>query len=307
MNKNQIKSEILSNKRKIIFSMHFRGVKTILSSESLQLGGKTIEQSLPSRELENHDPFLLLHHAGPYELKGEQAHFYVGPHPHRGFEPITFVFQGGVRHKDSLGNDSSIEAPGVQWISAGKGIIHSEQSSTKFEDQGGNFELIQLWVNLPSNLKMENATYMKCDEEELEEIELKNKGNSKVYLISGKEGNQIGKIQNRTGIKSLMGYLEPNTDLELSLSVKSASMVYVLGGNIEIEGTTVKEKQLAILDDEGTALRIKANETSRLLILEGKPIEEKVVSWGPYVMNTQREILEAMRDYNEGRMGFLAS
>ena len=287
--------------------MKSRGVKIVLNSESLQLGGKTIMQSLPSRQVENHDPFLLLHHAGPYDMRGEHAHFYVGPHPHRGFEPITFVFQGGVRHKDSLGNDSSIEAPGVQWISAGKGIIHSEQSSQHFEESGGNFELIQLWVNLPAHLKMERPTYAKCDENELEKIALEDSPNSKLYLISGDEGNQKGKILDRTGIKSLMGYLKKDASVHLKLKDKSASMVYVLGGEISINGTMVAGKQLALLEEDGAELQLKASEDSRVLILEGNPIQEEVVSWGPYVMNTQREIMEAMRDYNEGKMGFLAS
>ena len=287
--------------------MKSRGVKIVLNSESLQLGGKTIMQTLPSRQVENHDPFLLLHHAGPYEMSGTHAHFYVGPHPHRGFEPITFVFQGGVRHKDSLGNDSSIEAPGVQWISAGKGIIHSEQSSQHFEESGGNFELIQLWVNLPAQLKMESPTYAKCDQNELEEIFLDGSPGSKLYLISGDEGNQKGKILDRTGIKSLMGYLDKDARINLKLQDISASMIYVLGGKISINGTQVGDKQLALMEEDGTELQIEATEDSRILILEGNPIHEEVVSWGPYVMNTQREILEAMRDYNEGRMGFLAS
>lgn len=287
--------------------MKSRGVKLVVNSESLQLGGKTIEQTLPSKQVNNHDPFLLLHHAGPYEMTGEHAHFYVGPHPHRGFEPITFVFQGGVRHKDSLGNDSSVDAPGVQWISAGKGIIHSEQSSKRFEESGGNFELIQLWVNLPAHLKMERPTYVKCNEIELEKIAMEDSPNSKLYLISGEEGNQKGKILDRTGIKSLMGYLKRDAYVNLKLKDTSASMVYVLGGKISIDGTMIGDKQLALLEEVGTELQIKATEDSRILILDGNPIHEEVVSWGPYVMNTQREILEAMRDYNEGKMGFLAS
>lgn len=287
--------------------MRTRSIKKILEPQSLLLGGKTVSQSLPAESMENHDPFLLLHHAGPYNLNQENAHFYVGPHPHRGFEPITFVFQGGVNHKDSLGNDSSVEAPGVQWISAARGIIHSEQSSKKFEELGGNFELIQLWVNLPAEQKMKPATYIKSDAHALKQIPVANSSKSKLYLVSGKEGDIEGPINNRTNIKSMMAFLESEAEVHISLASESSAMVYVLGGQIEIDGQLIKGQDLAILDHQGETLQIKTLEDSRLLILEGKALREEVVSWGPYVMNNQREIMEAMRDYNQGKMGFLAS
>jgi redox-sensitive bicupin YhaK (pirin superfamily) len=287
--------------------MNSRGVNNILLPESLLLGGKTISQSLPTKLKENHDPFLLLHHAGPYNLKKENAQFYVGPHPHRGFEPITFVFQGGVRHKDSLGNDSSIEAPGAQWISAARGIIHSEHSSEQFENKGGNFELIQLWVNLPAELKMKPATYTKCDADELIQIPIPNSPDSKLYLVAGTQGDYQGAISSRTSVNALMAYLQTGAKVNLSLNEKSACMVYVLGGSISIGNKIIADKQLAILENKGSKLEINCESDSRLLILEGQKINEEIVSWGPYVMNTQREIMEAMRDYNQGKMGFLAS
>ena len=286
--------------------MKSRNIDRILEPDFLMLGGKTIAQTLPSSDVDQHDPFLLLHHAGPYDLKAENAHFYVGPHPHRGFEPITFVFQGGVRHKDSLGNDSSIEAPGSQWITAGRGIIHSEQSSAKFEELGGTFELIQLWVNLPAKLKMSPAKYQTANEAELINISDTPEKN-KVYLVSGEANHEKGKIISPTGIKSLMAYLKAGSKEIISLSENSSAIIYLLGGELDIQGQQVKDKQLAILQNEGTSLEITVNADSRVLILEGQALKEETVSWGPYVMNSQREIMEAMRDYNQGKMGFLAS
>lgn len=286
--------------------MEKRSIVSIQQPEYLRLGGMTIAQALPNQEIEQADPFLLLHHAGPVMLKPEFANFYVGPHPHRGFEPITFLFQGGVRHKDSLGNDSSIQAPGVQWITASRGIIHSEQSSDAFKENGGNFELIQLWVNLPAAQKMIPPAYQKAETEELPLIEFNNPHAGRLYLVSGEQQGKKGPINSLTGIRSYMGFFEANETLDLNLNPDSTTLVYVLEGHITIGDQEVKNKELAILDQKGSQLNLESLKHSRVLILEGNPLEEEVVSWGPYVMNTQREIMEAMRDYNMGKMGFLA-
>ena len=265
------------------------------------VGNSTVLQPIPQQDLSEGDPFLLLHHAEKKTI--EPGHgFYVGPHPHRGFQPVTFVFDGEVHHKDSLGNDSIVKTNGVQWINAGSGLMHSEGMSKRFLNEGGDFEMIQLWINLKKEDKMSTPTYTGANEAEMGKIET---DQTKIYVVSGDINGVKGPIKNLNNISSAMLKSLGEDQLKLNFA-GNTKLVYVLSGEVMVKGQTIIQQQLIQMDDE-MSLDIEITKPTRLLILGGDKIKEPIKAWGPYVMNTQTEILEALRDFEKGKMGFLSA
>ena len=263
------------------------------------VGNGTVLQPLPQKDIKEGDPFLLLHHAEKTYVEPGKG-FYVGPHPHRGFQPVTFVFDGEVQHKDSLGNESIVKTNGVQWISAGSGLHHSEGMPESFRKTGGDFEMIQLWINLRSEHKMTMPTYVGASEDEMGKIET---DHSTVFVVSGQINGVSGPVDNLTEAITAMVKSEGKDNLELSY-LGNTKMVYVLSGKIKIEGKSFLGKQLVQLDNQDE-IKIEIEEPSRLLILGGNKIKEPIRAYGPFVMNKQSEIIQALNDAHEGKMGFL--
>jgi len=251
------------------------------------------------------DPFLLLHHAGPtlYEAGSNPAHEGVPPHPHRGFDPVTFVYKGGVHHRDSRGNDSVIGAGGVQWMTAGMGIVHSERPPAELMEAGGEQEIIQLWINLPAKHKMVQPRYQGFSPEELPVVE---SGNGAVLqVVAGQLNGVSGPVKTYSPITALNASFAAGSSMDLDLPDGQAALAYILNGDVLINGTTnVTGHEMVEFDGNG-AVRIEAQSEARVLIMAGEPIGEPVVSSGPYVMNTHTEILEALRDAQMGKMGIL--
>ncbi|MCB0476577.1 MAG: pirin family protein [Crocinitomicaceae bacterium] len=271
----------------------------IFQSIDVPVGNSYVKQPIPQRELSEGDPFLLLHHAVLKKIEPGKG-FYVGPHPHRGFQPITFVFDGEVHHKDSLGNDSLVKTNGVQWINAGSGLMHSEGMSPAFLEKGGDFEMIQLWVNLKSEFKMSHPSYMGVDADEMGRADTTE---TEIYVVSGSMNQINGPVQNHSNVTSAMVKSQGNDTLELHFS-GNTKIVYVLSGNITIENTKVDKCELIKIDNQDS-LKIQIHEPSRLLILGGDKIQEPIRAYGPFVMNTQSEIVQALNDAHSGKMGVL--
>jgi redox-sensitive bicupin YhaK (pirin superfamily) len=263
------------------------------------VGNATVLQPIPQGDIKDGDPFLLLHHAEKKTVKPGHG-FHVGPHPHRGFQPVTFVFDGEVHHKDSLGNDSLVKTNGVQWISSGSGLMHSEGMSKHFLENGGDFEMIQLWINLKQEDKMTSPTYIGANESDMGMIET---ANSKIYVVSGEFNGIKGPVPNLSNVSSAMVKSNGNDELNLAFN-GNTKMIYVLSGNIEMNGNSYSKLQLIQMDDE-ESVHIKITSSTRLLVLGGDKINEPIKAWGPYVMNTQTEIMEALRDFQMGKMGYL--
>lgn len=280
-----------------------KSIVHIVNSQAVRMGDVAIGQPIPQDILEEVSPFILLHHAAPKYLSANGSSFFVPPHPHRGFEPVTFVFQGEVEHKDSLGNESVVKAGGVQWITAGKGVIHSEGNPKSFIEKGGNMEIIQLWINLPAALKMTPPNYQAFDPEEIPQIIQQN---SKINIISGKMAGHHGPIQSLTDITAITVEMECDGQAIIELPSNKNALIFQLNGDTHINGTGVGSQQLIQLSQEGTKIEIDATSPSKLLILAGAPIHEPKSMWGPYVMNTQSEIMQALHDYETGKMGYLA-
>ena len=287
--------------------MKLNTINRVGRSDMVNMGPIRLRQPLPTGEIEMVDPFILLHHYGPYEITEKSNPFDLGPHPHRGFEPVTFLVQGEQLHRDSLGNESVVKAGDVQWTTAGRGIIHAEGPTKDFVKKGGTIEGIQLWLNLPAEKKMMEANYQHAKHEDFRVVTSED-GKVDTRIITGNLNGTFGRIASQTAVNAFM--IEANEGGEQTISFPDShqGMLYLLKGNVKVNGSEVLElnqNQFIQFNQDGTGVSIEAGTNSLLLFLSGEPINEPVSTYGPYVMNTQSEIMEAMRDYQMGKMGFL--
>ena len=283
-------------------------IKHLGQSPFVNMGPIELRQPIPTRQLEMVDPFVLLHHYGPYEISPESNPFDLGPHPHRGFEPITFLIQGEQLHRDSLGHESVVRSGDVQWTTAGRGIIHAEGPTKEFVERSGTLEGIQLWLNLPSEKKMMPANYQHVRNDDFTVVEGED-GKSKIQVVAGSLNGVAGKIETQTPVNAYMLHLEEGASFELPVDDTHESLLYLLQGAVNVnEQYNIMEgaDQLITFSQDGDSAALKATAKSQLLFLSGQPLKEQVASWGPYVMNTQTEIMEALRDYQMGKMGYLS-
>jgi redox-sensitive bicupin YhaK (pirin superfamily) len=287
--------------------MKLNSIHKIGRSDFVNMGPIKLRQPIPTQEIDLVDPFVLLHHYGPYTINEFSNPFDLGPHPHRGFEPITFLIQGEQLHRDSLGNESVVRAGDVQWTTAGRGIVHAEGPTKEFVKRGGELEGIQLWLNLPSAKKMIPANYQHVSNEDFLTVSSEDKKVS-IQIVAGELNGTNGRIGTQTSVNAFMIDVEEGGDFNLPVPNDHQSLVYLLKGKVSINETEVLQlngNQMVWFDQDGDGFSIKGLEKSKLLFLSGVPIKEKITSYGPYVMNTQTEIMEAMRDYQSGKMGFL--
>lgn len=284
-----------------------KNIQNIVASPLVNMGPIKLRQPLPTEGIENVDPFLLLHHYGPYAISEFNNPFDLGPHPHRGFEPITLLFKGEQLHRDSLGNEMVVKAGGVQWTTAGRGIIHAEAPTKEFVKKGGELEGIQLWLNLPAKDKMITPNYQHLEDEQIPKLFSDDK-KVQLNVIAGHQKEETGLIKTQTAVNVFTAKAEENGIMEISIPENHQSLIYLLEGEILVNNSAVLEKgknQMITFHQDGNSILFEAKKASTVLILSGAPISEKVTQYGPYVMNTQTEILEAMRDFKQGKMGYL--
>ena len=253
------------------------------------------DQSLPP------SPFLLLDYAGPAEFAPTTRPRGVGEHPHRGFETVTVVYQGEVAHRDSAGNSGRIGPGEVQWMTAASGVVHEEKHSPEFTRRGGTLEMIQLWVNLPARFKMRPPRYQTLLDAQIPAVELP--GGS-VRVIAGDFAGARGPAQTFTPINLWDLRLRAGESVELPLPEGHSAALLVLKGVASLEGSArAKHAEIAIFDPSGESIAVRAEEDLTALVLSGEPIHEPVVGYGPFVMNTEAEIDQAIADYQAGRFG----
>ena len=282
-------------------------INKIGRSDFVNMGPIKLRQPLPSRGMDMIDPFVLLHHYGPYHISEQDNPFDLGPHPHRGFEPVTFLVQGEQLHRDSLGNESVVKAGDVQWTTAGRGIIHAEAPTKDFIKKGGALEGIQLWLNLPADKKMISANYQHAKDEDFNNV-ISEDGLSTTKIVAGELQGKYGKILTQTPVNAFIIDVKVKGKQTIVFPKSHQGVLYLLKGHAKVNDTTVLEldkNQLVQFHQDGEGFSIEAVAESKLLFLSGEPLNEKVTTYGPYVMNTQTEIMEAMRDYQMGKMGFL--
>ncbi|MEP5611022.1 MAG: pirin family protein [Cyclobacteriaceae bacterium] len=275
-------------------------VKQTLYAHMVDMGGIPVRQPLPTASIEQIDPFLLLHHhIGNIKENTDPKNAGVGPHPHRGFSPVTFIYQGDVHHRDSRNNSSVVKAGGVQWMNAGMGIIHSERPSNELTSKGGTQEIIQLWINTPQSGKMHQPEYQAFQNEDLPKI------SSELSVVAGKQGEISGPAKSEMPIAAAMGVIKPGEKITLS-SPYQHSMLYVLNNAVKLEGHgLVEQLNLLVFEEDTNEINLLAEEDTKILFLSADPLNEPLATYGPFVMNSQSEIMEAMRDYQMGKMGVL--
>ena len=262
--------------------------------------------SMHSEEVESISPFLMMDHAAPKYFPPTRNKLGVGEHPHRGFETVTFAIKGEVEHRDSGGGGGTITTGGVQWMTAGSGVVHNEFHSRNFSHKGGDFEMIQLWVNLPSKFKMASPRYQSFEAVDFPVLDEANQEIT-VKVIAGSFGTVKSPVKTFSPINMYELNGPANAKLEVPLAEGSNTLVFQLSGRSSIEEELLNKGNLAILSRSGNSLNLELEEESKVMILNGEPLGEPVAAHGPFVMNTRQELMEAFRDFQEGKMGQLVS
>ncbi|MFN3856776.1 MAG: pirin family protein [Caulobacter sp.] len=279
--------------------------KTVLSLHPAQrddIGDLTTRRPVPGPGLAQVDPFLFLNHHGPQTYPPNNRGLPFGPHPHRGFETVTFILEGDLAHLDSGGGESVIHAGGVQWMTAGSGLVHAEISPEAFRRTGGPLEILQLWLNLPPALKMTPPRYVGLQADQIPVHELDD-GRVRLALIAGTLGEDQGPIPSLTGVFMSTVAMAGGGRMHLDGLAGRNVFLYVVDGAVRVDGREIPRWTLARLDLEGDRLEIEAAPEARLLLGHGAPIGAPVVAHGPFVMNTVEEIRQAVIDYQAGRFG----
>ncbi|EQB7866409.1 pirin family protein [Citrobacter amalonaticus] len=250
-------------------------------------------------------PFLLLDYAGPHTFAPGTEKRGVGEHPHRGFETVTIVYRGEVEHRDSTGRGGIIGPGDVQWMTAGAGILHEEFHSEAFTHKGGELEMVQLWVNLPAKDKMTAPGYQSITQDYIPTVELPDNAGT-ARIIAGQYQQTTGPAHTFSPLNVWDMRLQQARPVTLSQPEGWSTALVVLKGSITVNGsTTASEAQLVVLSQQGDALHLEATHDASVLLLSGEPLNEPIVGYGPFVMNTRQEIAEAVRDFNAGRFGQL--
>ena len=252
---------------------------------------------------ESLSPFLLLDYAGPHSFPADGAKRGVGEHPHRGFETVTIVYDGEVEHRDSTGKGGVIGPGDVQWMTAGAGILHQEFHSAAFANRGGELKMIQLWVNLPAKDKMTAPGYQSIEAAAIPVVDLPDDSGS-LRAIAGRYADATGPARTFSALNVWDMQLKQNKETTFTQPDGWSTALVVLEGSVTVNGeSTVQEEQLVVFSHQCERVHLHANSDAKVLVLAGEPINEPIVGYGPFVMNSQTEIAEAVRDFNSGRFG----
>jgi redox-sensitive bicupin YhaK (pirin superfamily) len=282
--------------------MSFKTIQRLHPAMRDDIGDLITQRPVPGPHIEQIDPFLFLNHHGPQVYPPHNRGLPFGPHPHRGFETVTFILDGLLAHRDSAGHESVIGPGGVQWMTAGSGLVHAEVSPREFMQNGGPLEILQLWVNLPPALKMTAPRYVGLQRDQIPVIESED-GKVRMQLVSGTYGSVTGPVESLTGVFMSTVEMKAGGRLYLDNLLDRNVFLYVVRGVISIAPDTISAFHLAEFDTVADELDIRAEQDCVLLLGHAEPIREPVVSHGPFVMNTREEINQAIRDYQAGRFG----
>lgn len=249
-------------------------------------------------------PFLMLDFAAEHNFSPSQKERGVDVHPHKGFETVTIAYKGSVAHHDSAGNSGVINPGDVQWMTAGAGILHKEYHEKEYSKRGGPFEMVQLWVNLPKKYKSEAPHYQALSAEGMGRLELP--GNTGVVnVIAGAFNDVKGPAQTYSPVNLIDIKLNKGGEAAFPVPASHNTALLVIEGNVVVNGQTATEHSFILFKNDGEDISITALENSVVLLLSGEPINEPIASYGPFVMNTQEEIFEAIQDYQRGKFGTL--
>ncbi len=285
--------------------MTLKAIRALHASHRDDIGDLVTRRPVPGPRVQQVDPFLFLNHHGPQVYPRNNRGLPFGPHPHRGFETVTFILEGELMHRDSAGYESVIRAGGVQWMTAGSGLVHAELSPEDFKRNGGPLEILQLWVNLPARLKFVAPRYQGLQADAIPQLEIAD-DLARMALIAGEWDGAKGPVESITG--NFMSTIEASPGGRIDVGGLAARNVflYVVSGQVRVNGREVAQHTLVELDLAGDRIEIEAQTPARFLFGHGAPINEPVIAHGPFVMNTVDEIRQAIVDYQAGKFGFVA-
>jgi len=258
----------------------------------------------PTEDLNKYiSPFVMLDYASPKEFSKTNERRGVGEHPHRGFETVTFAYQGEVEHRDSSGGGGVIKPGDVQWMTAGRGVVHDEFHSVEFSKEGGVFEMVQLWINLPKKNKMTKPKYQEIKNKDIPRVKLGDE--TELRVIAGNYQDIRGPSNTFTDINIYDIKSKNSKDINLNYKNNTNTLILIMSGELKIENKPFKENNILIFERNGEDINFNISKNFKGLILNSEPIDEPIVSHGPFVMNTKQEIIEAIADYQNGKMGNL--
>lgn len=278
--------------------MTLRAIKAQHPALRDDIGDLITRRPLPGPGVDQLDPFLFLNHHGPQTYAPNNHGLPFGPHPHRGFETVTFILEGSLSHADSGGHESIIHAGGVQWMTAGRGIVHAELSPEEFKRSGGRIEILQLWVNLPGRLKMTPPAYVGLQREQIPSIDLREQVT--INLIAGKWDDAIGPINPLLDIFMSSVDLQAGSRAVFDIAAERNIFLYLVRGELVVNNQPAHEHHLIEFDDSGVRVELSSPNGALVLFGHAPALREPVVSYGPFVMNTREEIHQAIRDYQAG-------
>lgn len=261
---------------------------------------------IPQLSMKRMSPFIMLDYNAKFYFPPSDTPRGVDVHPHRGFETVTIAYKGKIAHHDSTGNSGIIGEGDVQWMTAASGILHKEYHETAFSKAGGDFQMVQLWVNLPAKDKMSPPKYQAITNVEIAKYEIPNKGGI-VEVIAGSYQNIKGAASTFTPVNVLNIKLNQHAEIPLSFPENYHTGLLVIEGSVVInDNTSVPTNHFVLFENKGEAFTVKASEDSIVLVLSGEPINEPIATYGPFVMNTHEELVQAVEDFNNGKFGYLA-
>lgn len=281
---------------------------TAPAQHTLEGGGVPIRRVFPTNRLDEVDPFLLFDHLGPLQIKAGQPLGFPD-HPHRGFETVTYLLEGVFDHKDSFGNRGTINPGGVQWMTAGSGLVHSEMPGAELIKNGGTLHGFQIWVNLPAKDKMSPPRYQERDASAIPVVK-NSEGTVTARVVAGEALGQKGAVETHTPILYVHFTLEPGASVEQHIPASYNAVVYTVRGEVTVNDSSepAAEGKITVLGHNGDQVRITGSgqKASDVLVIAGEPLREPIARYGPFVMNTEAEIRQAFVDYSNGRMGTIS-
>lgn len=249
------------------------------------------------------DPFIMLDYNSKFHFPATDKPKGVGVHPHRGFETVTIAYEGSVSHHDSSGGGGTIHQGDVQWMTAASGVLHKEYHAEEFYKQGGIFQMVQLWVNLPAKDKMSTPKYQAIEHKDIPTVEVEN---GFIEIIAGEYNQTKGVASTFSPVNMLNAKLNEGGKANFSFPANYNTVLLVIDGEVKVNNEEiVPTDHLLLFTNEGEDFSIEATENSVVLILSGEPLNEPIASYGPFVMNTQEQIREAFEDFNNGKFGTL--
>jgi len=286
--------------------MIMRRIKQVATADKVDMGGVPILQSLPGQAAQQVDPFLLIHHWRETYPGGQHpSQVGVPPHPHKGFSPVTFIYEGALRHLDSKGNDSVVRGGGTQWMFSDAGIFHSERPDMKLAQDGGKLELIQFWVNSPAKNKEDAPRYIPLTAEETPVVHSED-GKVSAGVVAGALGNVEGPITPHSPMKILRLTGKAGGRMRFSVPSSFHALLYVLDGDVRVGDKAIRGEQIGIFDHSAEeVVELNWENAGRVLFLSGEPLGEPIKSYGPFVMNDQRGIMNALQEAQSGAWGEL--